>query len=181
MEQVKTLVKDHLEKHKFFDTIKSAVSKDPSLGKLDRNQIIDKLKSEGILADIISTMPSVKKGMTVTQNNKAGNGIDVSASDSYGNQKPGTRQKSSFKTAKGLDPNKRYLSCNISSGRAFVDFVNPRDDEYISIAVSFLKSRYHTKHARAGCEVFFDETFIFEFEGENGVSKFDSSLMLKLN
>ena len=37
MEQVKTLVKDHLEKHKFFDTIKSAVAKDPSLAKLDKN------------------------------------------------------------------------------------------------------------------------------------------------
>ena len=61
MEQVKSLVKDHLEKHKFFDTIKSAVAKDPSLGKLDRNQIIEKLKSEGILSDIISTMPSQKK------------------------------------------------------------------------------------------------------------------------
>lgn len=37
MEQAKNLIKDHLEKHKFFDTIKSAVAKDPNLGKLDRN------------------------------------------------------------------------------------------------------------------------------------------------
>lgn len=37
MEQVKHLVKDHLEKHKFFDTIKSAVAKDPNLAKFDRN------------------------------------------------------------------------------------------------------------------------------------------------
>jgi len=60
--------------------------------------------------------------------------------------------------------------------------VNPRDDEYISITVSFLKNRYHTKHQRACCEFNFDETFIFEFEAENGASgKFDSSLMLKLN
>ena len=27
----------------------------------------------------------------------------------------------------------------------------------------------------------FDETFIFEFEGEHGVSKFDASLMLELS
>lgn len=66
-------------------------------------------------------------------------------------------------------------------GRAFVDFVNPRDDEYISMAVSFLKNRFHTKHVRASCEVPIDETFIFEFEGEYGTSKFDSSMMLKLN
>ena len=37
MDQVKNIVKDHLEKNKFFDAIKSAVAKDPSLGKLDRN------------------------------------------------------------------------------------------------------------------------------------------------
>ena len=61
MDQVKNLVKDTLEKNKFFDTIKSAVAKDPSLGKLDRNQIIEKLKSEGILSDIISTMPTMKQ------------------------------------------------------------------------------------------------------------------------
>lgn len=71
MEQVKHLVKEHLEKHKFFDIIKTAVAKDPNLAKFDRNQIIEKLKSEGILGDIISSMPSVKKGMTVTAN-KAG-------------------------------------------------------------------------------------------------------------
>lgn len=92
-----------------------------------------------------------------------------------------TTGKKSFKNTKALDPNKRYLSCNLASGRALVDFINPRDDEYISIAVSFLKNRFHTRHQKAACEVNFDETFIFEFEGENGSSKFDSSLMLKLN
>ncbi len=77
MEQAKNLIKDHLEKHKFFDTIKSAVAKDPNLGKLDRNQIIEKLKSEGILGDIISTMPSKK-----TQGARAT--ADLSGSDSFG-------------------------------------------------------------------------------------------------
>jgi centrosomal protein CEP76 len=122
-------------------------------------------------------MPIVKKGQTVTAN-RVGMSGDLSASESL-NARTGGKVKN-FKGAKTLDPNKRYLSCNIVSGRAFVDFVNPRDDEYISIAVSFLKNRYHTKHQRAGCEFNFDETFIFEFEGDNG-GKFDSSLMLKLN
>ena len=54
MEQVKGVVKEHLEKHKFFDSLKSAVAKDPKLNKLDRNQIIEKLRSEGILNDIIN-------------------------------------------------------------------------------------------------------------------------------
>lgn len=37
MDQVKGVVKEHLEKHKFFDTLRSAVAKDPALAKLDRN------------------------------------------------------------------------------------------------------------------------------------------------
>jgi len=49
------------------------------------------------------------------------------------------------------------------------------------MTVSFLKARYHTKHVRAACDISFDETFIFEFEGDHGTSKFDASLMLKLN
>ena len=57
MDQVKHLVKDHLEKHKFFDSLKSAVAKDPKLNNLDRNQIIEKLKSEGILNDILQSLP----------------------------------------------------------------------------------------------------------------------------
>ena len=82
------------------------------------------------------------------------------------------------RSVRTLDSNKRYLACHIVSGRSFVDFVNPRDDEYVSIAISFLKNRYHTKHIRASCDLLFDETFIFEFEGEHGNSKFDTSLML---
>lgn len=61
MEQVKSVVKEHLEKHKFFDSLKSAVAKDPKLTKLDRGQIIEKLKSEGMLNDIIAQLPTNKK------------------------------------------------------------------------------------------------------------------------
>ena len=61
MEQVREVVKDHLEKHKFFDSLKSAVAKDPKLMKLDRQQIIEKLKSEGMLNEIIASLPINKK------------------------------------------------------------------------------------------------------------------------
>ena len=54
MEQVKGTIKQHLEKHKFFDGLKSAVAKDPKLNKLDRNLIIEKLKSEGVLNEILN-------------------------------------------------------------------------------------------------------------------------------
>ena len=85
------------------------------------------------------------------------------------------------KSVKGLDPNKRYLSFNLMQARAFVDFVNPRDDEFISIAVSFLKNRFHTRLVKAETDFEFNETFIFEFEGDNGTSRFDARLMLELN
>ena len=60
MDAVKSAIKDHLEKQKFFDSLKSAVAKDPKLNKLDRNQIIEKLKSEGVLNDIINSLPMRK-------------------------------------------------------------------------------------------------------------------------
>ena len=42
-----------MEKNKFIETLKAAVAKDPRLAQLDRNQIIEKLKSEGILQEIM--------------------------------------------------------------------------------------------------------------------------------
>ena len=64
MEQVKGTIKHHLEKHKFFDGLKSAVAKDPKLNKLDRNLIIEKLKSEGVLNEILNQLPSKRKPMS---------------------------------------------------------------------------------------------------------------------
>ena len=60
MEAVKGTIRDHLEKNKFMDSLKSAVAKDPKLNKLDRNQIIEKLKSEGVLNDILNQIPTTK-------------------------------------------------------------------------------------------------------------------------
>ena len=71
------VIKDHLEKHKFFDSLKSAVAKDPKLAKIDRHQVIDKLKQEGILNDIISDLPVNKRGA----GNISGSG-SLSVSDS---------------------------------------------------------------------------------------------------
>lgn len=129
MEQVREVVKDHLEKHKFFDSLKSAVAKDPKLMKLDRSQIIEKLKSEGMLNEIIASLPINKK--TAVQKAQGG---QVTATK---------RPKEVFDQV--LDPNKRYLSCTVVKGSAFVDFVNVRTDESVSIAISFLKNRYHTR------------------------------------
>ena len=61
MDQVKGVIKQHLEKHKFFDGLKSAVAKDPKLNKLDRNAIIEKLKQEGVLNEILQQIPTKRK------------------------------------------------------------------------------------------------------------------------
>jgi len=65
------------------------VARDPNLGKLDRNQIIEQLKSEGILGDIIASLPSQKKAQTMKTG--AGGNFELSASDSLGAEKVGSR------------------------------------------------------------------------------------------
>ena len=50
-------MKTHLEKHKFFDSLKTAIAKDPKLGNIDKGQLIQKLKEEGILSEIIHSIP----------------------------------------------------------------------------------------------------------------------------
>ena len=81
----------------------------------------------------------------------------------------------------GLDPNKRYLSCTIVKGNAFVDFVNERPDEDISVTVSFLKDRYSTKLIPCSPDPVFEENFLFEFVGDNEEIKFDPSMLVKFN
>jgi len=50
-----------LENHKFFDTIKVALANDPDLAKLDKDKIIEKMKNEGIMDDLIKSMPVAPK------------------------------------------------------------------------------------------------------------------------
>ena len=76
MEAVKGVLKEHLEKNKFFDQIKSEMQKNPKTHKLDKNVIIEKLRSEGVLNEIISQLPLHKP--------KATSGNPGSISDSRG-------------------------------------------------------------------------------------------------
>jgi len=68
----------------------------------------------------------------------------------------------------------------VIKGSAFVDFVNVRQDEHLQIAVSFLKNRCVTRTVGCSTDPVFDETFMFDFQGEEEI-KFDASMMLKLN
>lgn len=60
MEAVKGVLKEHLEKNKFFDQLKQEMMKNPKTHKLDKNAIIEKLKSEGVLNEIINSLPNQK-------------------------------------------------------------------------------------------------------------------------
>ena len=55
----------------------------------------------------------------------------ISASDSQTRGLPQVTPSSRRMNAGGqdLDPNKRYMSCSVVRGNAFVDFVNVRPDE----------------------------------------------------
>ena len=72
-----------------------------------------------------------------------------------------------------LDPNKRYLNCSVVRGSAFTDFVNVRSDDYLSVTVSFLKNRFSTQSVLCSTEPVFDESFMFDFIGENEEARFD--------
>jgi len=92
MEQVKGTIKTHLEKHKFFDGLRSAVAKDPKLNKLDRNQIIEKLKSEGLLNEILQQIPTKRKPMNSAAGGATNINHSISASDKSVNVAPGQRR-----------------------------------------------------------------------------------------
>ena len=142
MDQVKGTIKQHLEKHKFFDGLRSAVAKDPKLNKLDRNVIIDKLKQEGVLNDILQQIPTKgRKSVRTASGVSISNSISASDSRSLPTVVPSQRRVNG---GQDLDPNKRYMSCTVLRGNAFVDFVNVRPDEQISVTVSFLKNRFST-------------------------------------
>jgi hypothetical protein len=52
------------------------VAKDPRLATIDKNQILEKIKSEGILTDIIKSLPiQLQKG----GNNASATPVDVQA------------------------------------------------------------------------------------------------------
>ena len=65
-------------------------------------------------------------------------------------------------------------------GSAFADYVNLRTDEHMSVTVAFLKARYHTKMVQCSTDPVFDDTFLFEFEGDDPKIKFDAAMLLKL-
>ena len=140
-----------MEKNKFIETLKAAVAKDPRLAQLDRNHIIEKLKCEGILQEIMQQLPTTKKNggtiggagstpsesQTLKHHNAEAKRLESKVSSSLAAKIHGSSAPA-FK----LEPNRRYLSCRIVGLRALVDFISPREDEFIYATVSFLRQRF---------------------------------------
>ena len=63
--------------------------------------------------------------------------------------------------------------------------MNPKDDEFIYVTVSFLRQRFQTQAVPASTEVYFpeeDASMLFEFNSESGdLGRLDPSMLLKLN
>jgi len=109
------------------------------------NALIERIKSEGILNDILQTIP-VKRPLT-------GVGKVSPLDQQYAKAHLADSKRLEAKTSSSLaakiagktsmtyhiEPNKRYLSVRLVSIRALVDFLTPKDDEFIYCSISFLK------------------------------------------
>jgi hypothetical protein len=169
------------------------VAKDPRLAQLDKNTLIEKIKKEGILNDIISTLPIATKrptsaAMGQTPAEALTAKVHVQEQVRLESKTPSSlAAKMHGRTTPSytLEPNKRYLSIRMVHLRALVDYVNPREDEFIYVTISFLKQRFQTGALPAQAEVAFSEddgSFLFDFShDEAGVLKFDPAMLLKLN
>ena len=69
-----------------------------------------------------------------------------------------------------MDPNKRYLAIKITKGSAFVDYIHPREDEYLKISVSFLDHRYSSELIPCSTDPVFDLSISFEVPGIDPLS-----------
>ena len=126
-----------------------------------------------MLNEIINGLPIRKSTPAAAANDR------ITASGSLNSVTASTKRRAPVVTEQ-LDPKKRYMACTIVRGMAFADYVNLRNDEHMSVTASFLKSRFHTKMVQCSTDPVFEETFMFEFEGENPNIKFDAAMLLKL-
>ncbi len=83
-----------------------------------------------------------------------------------------------------LEPNRRYLSIRLVSVRALVDFITPKEDEFIYCSISFLRQRFQTPAVAAAAELHFNEEeggFLFDIDETSRSAMIDPALLLKLN
>ncbi len=67
----------------------------------------------------------------------------VLAFEAKKNEKAGVTAKLFNK--ENFDPNRKYLSVKLVHCRAFVDFINAKEDDYIYMSLSFLRQRFQSQ------------------------------------
>ena len=72
---------------------------------------------------------------------------------------------------------KPMLECRFVRGTGFVRFEDSKPEDYLSIVISFLRNRYHSRKIPTAVDFEIDETFCFEFEG---IESNFMTLLLKL-
>lgn len=146
-DKARDLIKTHIENSKVMDTIKDYISKDKNLSIEDKQTLMKKLKAEGILSHVLRSIPVSK----INPDRKVIAGLGV---------KNTTGREIVHKEL--LDKNKKYVICKINKGASFVDFVSPKEDEYLKVSVSFLDQRYSSSPIPATTDPVFDLTVSFE-------------------
>ncbi len=154
---------------------------------------MDKLRSDGILNDILQTIPvQTKRPLTGVGN---GTPLEQQSVKSHLNESKRLEAKSATSLAAKLagraqpayhiEPNRRYLSIRLVSVRAMVDFINPKEDEFIYCSISFLKQRFQTQAVAAAAELIFNDdegSFLFDIDDVTSRSAMiDPAMLLKLN
>lgn len=145
--KIRDIIKDHIENSKVIDTIKEHISQDKNLTIHDKTTILKKLKAEGVLSHILHSVPVSK----IVPDRKVVAGVGV---------KKAVGRDVAHKEL--LDKKKKYVICKINKGASFVDFVSPKEDEYLKVSVSFLDQRYSSDPVPATTDPVFDFTVSLE-------------------
>lgn len=117
------------------------------------------MKSDGVLTHILGEIQKKRSG----KGKNIIGGYEISKSEGR-----------YIENKEYLDPLKRYMIAKVYRGSGFVDYIEPKPDEFLKLSVSFLNQRYSSSLVTSTSEPVFDLTIHFEIP-----SSFDSHTMLK--
>ena len=120
---------------------------DKQMSIQDKYAILKKLREEGVLTQLMKSITTTK--ITPDRKVVAGLGVKKTAGRDIVHKEL-------------LDKNKKYIICKINKGASFVDFVSPKEDEYLKVCISFLDQRYKSNPVLASTDPAFDFTVSFE-------------------
>ena len=118
IKDLRETIKNHLGNSKLIDSIKDQISRDEGIQLKDKNLILQKLKSDGVLGHVLGEL----------QKKKSGKGKSI-----IGGYEVNKAQTRYAEHKELLDPNKRYMIAKVYRGSGFADYIEPRNDEYLTL------------------------------------------------